>query len=119
MVRKHLGDSFIKQFPIGSSPSVYALLHISHYEVLSILTLAVVKQRVEVLPLNMGRILELIQKEVLETHSKLLIYERCIRPVDYILEYSVGIIDAQNILLLHYLLERAAEFIGDTEGIQL
>ena len=119
MAREHLRNSLVKQFPIGSSPSVYALLHISHYEVLSILTLAVVKQRVEVLPLDMGRILELIQKEVLETYAKFLIYERSIRPVDYILEDSVGIIDAQNILFLHYLLERAAEFIGDTEGIQL
>ena len=63
--------------------------------------MAVMKKRAEIAPLHGRSILELVKKEMVETHSDLLVYEWSIRTVYDTLKNSVGIINAQHILLLH------------------
>ena len=89
MVRELVRYVLVQQLPIGPSPTVNALLHIPHYQVLAALGVAVVEKRTEIGPLHLGRILKLIKKEMVEPHSKLLIHERSIGPVYDIAQDSV------------------------------
>jgi hypothetical protein len=74
----------IQKLPGGTTLPVNTLLDITYNKAFSSLGFAFMKQRAEIAPLHSGRILELIQKEMLVTHTQLLIHERSIRPIDYI-----------------------------------
>ena len=52
MPRKLCRNSRIQKLPIRSSPSIYTLLHIADYQILATLRLAILKKRLEILPLH-------------------------------------------------------------------
>ena len=81
--------------------------------------MAIMEKRTEITPLHGRGILKLIQKEMVETDSYLLIYERSIRSVDNTLEYCVRIIYAQHILLLHNIIEGIRKFPCHSQTINL
>jgi len=119
MTRELFRNRRIQQFPVRASPAVDTLLDISDNKVFPTLGITLMKQRAEIAPLNIRRILELIQKEMLIPDSQFLIYERCIRTVDYITKNCIGIINAQYILLLHQLLESPAQFSRNAKSVEL
>ena len=83
-VRKLRRNRLVEQSPVRASPSVYALLHISHNKIITALRLAVMQQRAEVGPMDCSRILKLVKKKMIEADSHLLVYKRSIRPINYI-----------------------------------
>ena len=119
MAFKLVRHNIIQQFPVRASPAVDALLDVSDYQALASLGLALMKQRAEIAPLHTGSILELVKKEMFITDSQLLIHERSIRTVDYVTKNRIGIIDTENILFLHQLLERLVKFACNSESIKL
>ena len=114
-LRHHL----IKQFPVRAAPAVYALLDISDYQILSALCIAVVQQGAEIGPLYTGSVLELIQQEMIITHTCLFIYERCVRAVYDAFQDGIGVIYAEDILLPHYLLVGPCQFTCHTQSVYL
>ncbi len=109
----------VQQFPVRSPPAVDGLFHIPHDEVVEAARLAVPEQRPEVLPLDGRGVLELVQQEILEPDTQLLIDEGRIGAVDDILEDGIGVVDTDDILLPLDLLEGLPEFPGDAEPIDL
>ena len=75
LVVELLADS-VEQSPVAISPSVDALLYISHNQTCRMLCQAVVEQHLEVLPLCHARVLELVYHDVLDLRPYLLVYER-------------------------------------------
>ena len=71
-----------QQAPVAPSPAVNALLDIAHHQGVVAGGHAVLQQRAEVVPLDIGRILEFVQEEVVEAHAQFLIDERSVGPVD-------------------------------------
>ena len=62
-------DVIIQKIPVRASPSVDTLLHIAHDKIFPTLGIAVMQKRAEVGPLYRRCILELIQKEMVKTHT--------------------------------------------------
>ena len=112
-------ETGLQQVPVGAAETVDGLLDVAHDQVVEAGRVAVVQQRAEVLPLDQGRILELVQEEVLETDAQFLIDEGGVGPVDDILEDGVGFVDAKDVLLLLDLGEGLPQFAGDTQPIDL
>ena len=104
--------------PVGTAPAVDALLHIADKQILLPLRDTILDERSEIVPLNPGGVLELIQEEMLETHSQLLVDERSVRAVDYIPQNHIGIVQTQHVLLLHQSTELPIKVSGDTQFIQ-
>ena len=105
----------VQQIPVRVSPSVDTLLDIAHYQVHIPCRIAVGKKRMEVVPLDAGSILKLIQEEVVEPDTYLFINERSIATVNDTAQNSIGIIQAHDILLLHQIVERFVKFSRKTK----
>ena len=109
----------VQQVPVRTPPAVDGLFHIAHDQVVKPAGLAVLQQRTEVLPLDRGRVLELVQKEVLETDAQFLVHERGVGTIDDVLEDGIGVLDGDDVFLPLHLLEGLPEFPGDAESIDL
>ena len=81
------------------------MLHIPDYQVASPAGIAFLQKRKEILPLYKGRVLELVKQKVLIPDAKFLVNERSIGTIDYIPEQGIGIIYAEDIPLLHNILQ--------------
>ena len=107
--REILCDFPRHEVPVRASPAVDALLDISYQEILEALGVAVGNQGLEVLPLHAGGILELVQEEMLEAYAQFLVDERGVGSIDYVLENDVGVVQAEDVLLLHKVPELAGQ----------
>ncbi len=75
-IRKFFLQTGIKQSPIRSSPTVYALLYITDYQIIKSLGITVLYKRPEILPLYLRCILKLVKKEMFKPYTELFVYER-------------------------------------------
>ena len=112
-------QSAVQQVPVRSPPPVNRLLDIPDDEVSEPAGLAVFEQRAEILPLDGRGILELVEKEILETHAQFLIDEGGVASVDDIAENLVRIVDAEDVFLALEVGECLSQCPGDTEPIKL
>ena len=109
----------IQEIPVRIPPPVNTLLHVAHDKIRVAVGHTVLQQRSEILPLNPGRILELIQQEMIEPHPQLLVYERSIASVNDAFQYGVRIIQTQHILLFHQRIEGKIQFSTESQRIYL
>ena len=99
-----------QQFPVGIAPAVDALLDVAHDQVAARSGLAFLQQRQEILPLDAGRVLELVEQEMLVAHAQLLIDERGAGAADDVAQERVGLVQAHHVLLGRQGVEFAVEF---------
>ena len=109
----------VQQAPVRLAPAVYALLHISDYKIGEALGDAVVKQRAEIFPLDLGGILELVQEEMLISYSCLFIDERSFGIVYYLPERVIGLVYGHYVLLLKNLTKMAVQVVSHSKSIDL
>ena len=69
--------------------------------------------------MDAGSVLELVQKEMVISHTELLVYERCIAAVDDASQNGIGIVNAHHVLLLHKLIEGILQLTCETERVNL
>ena len=69
--------------------------------------------------MDAGSVLELVQEEMVISHSELLIYERGVAAVDDASQNGIGIVNAHHVLLLHKLIEGILQFTCETERVNL
>ena len=89
VIREFRRHCLTKKFPIGSPPSVDALLYIPDYQIITASGLAFSEKRAEILPLDTGCILKLVQQIMVVAYTYLLIDKRCIRFVNYAAKNSI------------------------------
>jgi hypothetical protein len=89
MTWKLIRNTFLKEFPVRTSPSVDTLLDVPYDEIVPALGFAFFEKGAEILPLYPSRILKLVKKIMVITDADLFIYERCIGTVDDITKNSV------------------------------
>ena len=118
----HLGEGeifvhlVVQQGPVGIAPAVDALLHVAHYQVLVVVSVALLEQRAEVLPLNVGSVLELVYQEVLVAHSHLFVHEGRVAAGYDILEDDVRFVEHHHVLLFEEFPVGTVEFPGEPEA---
>ena len=110
------GEAVGQKLPVRAAPAIDALLDVADHEVGTSGSIAFAKQRKEVLPLDGGSILELIQQEILEADAHFFVDERSVAAVDYVPEDGIGVVDAEDILLLQQGVELTVEIAGQLEA---
>ena len=106
-----------KQLPVRATPAVDTLLHISHDEAFLPTGFTFLKQGEEVVPLDPGRVLKLIQQEIVVEDTEFLVDERGVGAVDDIPEPDIGIVQADHILLAEQFVEFAVKVHRDSHFV--
>ena len=114
--RKVLAHFVRQKGPVGIAPAVDALLNITHDKVLVVIGIALLEKRPEVLPLYIGSILELVNKEILVAHTHLLVHEGSVAACDYVLEDDVRIVEHHHVLFFEKFPVGTIEFPGKAEA---
>ena len=107
-----------KQLPVGIAPAVDALLDITHDEVAARLRLALLQQGQEIVPLDVGRVLEFVQQEMLVAHAQLLIHEGGVGAADDLAQQGVGLVQAEDVLLRREGVELLVELASEAQLVE-
>ena len=108
-----------QQAPVAASPAVDALFDISHDQGIVALGHAVLKQRAEVLPLDVRGVLELVQEEVVVADAQLLVDEGGVGAVDDALEDGVAVVQGHQVLFFLDSREGFPEFRRHAQAVKL
>ena len=92
-------DLGVQKVPVTAAPAVDALLDVAHDEVAALLRFTLPQQREEILPLDVGRVLELVQQEMLVAHAQLLVHEGRVGAADDLAQQGIGFVQAEDVLL--------------------
>ena len=95
------------------------MLDVSDHEIVETTRLTVEQEGAEILPLDHRSVLEFVEEEILETDAQFLINERSVRPVDDVFQDSIGVVDADDVLLPLKVGEGLPQFAGDAQPINL
>ena len=107
-----------EQAPVRVAPSVYALFDVAHDEIIP-RGVGVPQQRQEIVPLQAGGILELVEQEMGIASPRLLIHERGVGTVYYLLQQAVGLVQRHHVLLFQQGVEFGFELPCHAEGVKL
>ena len=108
-----------QEAPVSPAPAIDALFDIAHNQGIMPVGLAVQQQGPDVFPLDIGRVLKLVQEEVLVADPHLLINKRGIRPVDNLMKEGIAVVDGKDVLFPLDFGKSRAQPVGHAQAIQL
>ena len=108
-----------QQVPVAPPPAVDTLFHIAHHQRIVSGGQAVLQQGTEIVPLDIGRILEFVQKEMVEPDAQFLVDKGGVRAVDNAFQDGVAVVQGQQVLLFLDGREGFPQFPRHAQAVQL